>query len=124
LNPSPGGIAREKRQHVVIDGVLIRALANPHGSTTALAYRLQEHGRALVYASDAGYPPERVVEIPNGVPLPAPYDPGAVAERFEGTLRPGHFRGVATVCVKLFAAVCPDPAYFGAKDAQLSLITI
>jgi pantoate--beta-alanine ligase len=61
-----------------------------------------------------------------GPPVAAVYPPGDTtrvvvggpAERFEGTCRPGHFAGVATVVCKLFLAVPAHAAYFGAKDWQ------
>ncbi|MEX0625753.1 MAG: pantoate--beta-alanine ligase [Chloroflexota bacterium] len=45
-------------------------------------------------------------------------DPGKVGTFLEGSSRPGHFRGVATICTKLFLLVKPQRAYFGRKDAQ------
>ena len=41
-----------------------------------------------------------------------------LSDRFEGRVRPGHFRGVATVVLKLLEIVAPQFAYFGRKDAQ------
>jgi pantoate--beta-alanine ligase len=71
---------------------------------------LQAEGCALAWLPDVAtmYPAGEATTITVGGP----------AERWEGDARPGHFRGVATVCAKLFGQVRPDRAYFGEKDWQ------
>jgi len=70
----------------------------------------EEAGVDILFAPDASelYPPgfQTWVEVEE------------LGHWLEGAHRPGHFRGVATICLKLFNIVRPDRAYFGQKDAQ------
>jgi pantoate--beta-alanine ligase len=45
-----------------------------------------------------------------------------ISQRWEGAIRPGHFRGVATIVLKLFNLAPADRAYFGQKDYQQSVV--
>ncbi len=66
--------------------------------------------------TDIVFMPSAVEMYPEG--FSTYIDVGGVTEVLEGAHRPGHFRGVATVVLKLFNIVQPTRAYFGQKDAQ------
>ena len=76
--------------------------------------RLAELDVDIVFApsSDEMYPPDFTTFV----------EPPKVAERLEGECRPGHFRGVATIVLKLFNVIPADIAFFGQKDYQQSLV--
>jgi pantoate--beta-alanine ligase len=65
---------------------------------------------------DAAYMPSAQAMYPPGASTRV--HAGRVAEPLEGSARPGHLEGVATVVTKLFWATRADRAYFGQKDAQ------
>jgi len=86
-----------------------------------------DHGRyPRDEASDAGLAEEHGVDVlfaPTVDELyPSGFETWVEAEEasrgLEGVHRPGHFRGVATICLKLFNIVRPRRVYFGQKDAQ------
>jgi pantoate--beta-alanine ligase len=70
----------------------------------------EAEGVDLVFAPSAAdmYPRPQVIMV----------DPGPVGDILEGEFRPGFFKGVLTVVLKLFMLVRPDAAVFGNKDAQ------
>ncbi|HSK17041.1 MAG TPA: pantoate--beta-alanine ligase [Gaiellaceae bacterium] len=73
-----------------------------------------------------GWGVDHLFAPPAGEMYPPGFQTGVDVEKlsrgYEGDARPGHFRGVATVCLKLFAIVRPDRAYFGQKDAQQAAV--
>ncbi len=76
--------------------------------------QLRSLGTDLVFTPDVNeiYPPGHATGVEVGV----------VTEPLEGAVRPGHFRGVATVVCKLFNITQPTRAYFGQKDAQQTVV--
>ena len=104
------------------DTVVMSLFVNPtqFGDSTDLNGYPRDEARDLALAGEAG------VDLVFAPSVEEMYPPGFqtwvdVAElgsMLEGAFRPGHFRGVATICLKLFTIVRPDLAYFGQKDAQ------
>lgn len=110
-------LARQQSESVVVSIFVNPAQFGPNEDLSAYP---RDIPRDLQMLQDAG------VDL---VWLPTPevmYPPGfqtwidleEITQPLEGSMRPGHFRGVATVVAKLFNAVGPDKAYFGQKDAQ------
>jgi len=75
---------------------------------------LKQEGADILFCPDAGeiYPNDfqTYVEVQN------------ITKKFEGEIRPSHFKGVTTVVSILFNAVKPDFAFFGQKDAQQAAV--
>ena len=102
--------------------VVMSLFVNPtqFGDDADLARYPRDEGRDLARARECGVD---LVFAPSAEEM---YPPGfqtwvdvtEVGSILEGRFRPGHFRGVATVVLKLLAIVRPTTVYFGQKDAQ------
>jgi pantoate--beta-alanine ligase len=106
----------------VCDHVVASIFVNPtqfHDPADLAAYPRQEDRDARIAAAagvdclfvpavDEMYEPDHATAV----------DVQGPAAGFEGEYRPGHFKGVATVCLKLFSIIQPHVAFVGQKDAQ------
>ena len=110
------------------DVVVVSLFVNPaqfDGAEDLAAYPRDEPRDASIAERegvDVLFAPAREELYPEGYATWV--DVEGLAERLEGAFRPGHFRGVATVCLKLFNIVRPARAYFGEKDAQQAALVM
>ena len=117
LRGCPEGVGRGRGEPLRQPGAVRRRARTSTGTratrsaTQALA---EQAGVDFLFAPGPGemYPPGFQTWI----------DVEELGSRLEGEFRPGHFRGVATVCCKLFNIVRPRRAYFGQKDAQQAAV--
>ncbi len=113
--------AREENDSVVVSLFVNPAQFDDQGDLAAYP-REEERDAGLAEAAgvDVLFAPSAEELYPDG------FETWVEVERLgsilEGEVRPGHFRGVATICLKLFNLVRPDRAYFGQKDAQQAAV--
>ncbi len=121
-----GHLSLVRRAKEECDAVVVSVFVNPtqFSPEEDLARYPRDLGRDLVTLGplgvDAVFSPSTVDMYPQG--FETFVEPGNVAVPLEGPCRPGHFRGVATVVLKLFNIVSPDVACFGQKDFQQTLV--
>jgi pantoate--beta-alanine ligase len=118
-----GHLSLMRRARVERDVVAVSIFVNPlqFGPNEDFAAYPRDLDRDLELVEQEGvdlvFAPATDEMYPDGPPRVS-VDPGPLADRLEGAVRPGHFPGVVTVVAKLFNAAGPGVAYFGEKDAQ------
>jgi pantoate--beta-alanine ligase len=117
-----GHLALLRAARAECDTVVMSLFVNPaqFGDERDLVAYPHDKGRDLEHAraegADLVFAPEVEEIYPPG--FQTWVDVTELGSILEGRFRPGHFRGVATVVLKLFTIVRPTHAYFGQKDAQ------
>ncbi|KAK2063136.1 pantoate-beta-alanine ligase [Colletotrichum caudatum] len=120
VNPAQFGLSEDLASYPV-------TWARDAAALRDLDRELADDGAALGRVS-AVFAPSTPDMYPSGFPGQAVDSKGSfvtitpVGEVLEGASRPTFFRGVATVCMKLFSAVQPERVYFGQKDVQQTVV--
>lgn len=126
LHDGHGRLVETARERT--DRVIVSVFVNPTQFGPREDYerypRTLEADRALCarHGASAIFAPSVVEMYPGGMAGTVVEPPGELANVLEGAFRPGHFRGVATVVLKLLQIVGPDEAFFGEKDYQQLLV--
>lgn len=121
-----GHVALIRRSKRKCDRTVVSIFVNPtqfapHEDLSAYPRPLSEDLKACDREGvDLVFVPAASTIYPDGFAITVKV--GAIGELWEGSSRPGHFDGVATVVLKLFSIVTPDIAVFGQKDLQQSVI--
>jgi pantoate--beta-alanine ligase len=117
-----GHLSLVRRSVSECDTTVVTIFVNPtqFGPTEDLARYPRTLSADLTLLADACadvvFVPDNAAMYPTG--FSTYVDPPAVSAPLEGICRPGHFRGVATIVLKLLNLVAPTVAYFGEKDYQ------
>jgi pantoate--beta-alanine ligase len=112
--------AREENDHVAVSIFVNPTQFGPKEDLAKYPRDLERDLRLIEPYTDLVWNPTAEIMYPTGYQTWVEVE--AVTHPLEGTMRPGHFRGVTTVVAKLFNGVQPDKAYFGQKDAQQAAV--
>lgn len=113
--------AREECEHVAVSIFVNPTQFGPQEDLSSYPRNLERDLSLLeALGVDLVWVPSAEIMYPSGYQTWVAVE--EITRPLEGAMRPGHFRGVATVVAKLFNAIQPHRAYFGQKDAQQAAV--
>jgi len=110
--------AASSRCDVVVASIFVNPTQFSAGEDFELYPRCEDADAKLLAADGVDLVWTPSVETMYAADAQVAVDPGPLAARWEGQVRPGHFAGAATIVAKLLNVVRPDLAFFGEKDYQ------
>ncbi len=108
--------AREECDHVAVSIFVNPTQFGPKEDLSKYPRDIERDLRLIEPYTDLVWIPSAEIMYPKGYQTWVEVE--AITSPLEGSMRPGHFKGVTTIVAKLFNGVQPHKAYFGQKDAQ------